>query len=52
MAAVKSQTQKKTISGVCLEYEPDECIFNVAGKGKCCERTAPNSDYCPESVAS
>ena len=34
----------------CTDYNPDECIFNIAGKGKCCAKTINNSDYCQEHL--
>ena len=34
--------------GECLEYEPDECIFNAANLGKCCKKTVSGTDFCQE----
>ena len=41
-----------TSNGECLNYEPDECIFNAANRGKCCQKTVTGSDFCPEHKGS
>ena len=39
-----------SLKGNCNDYLPDECVFDVANKGKCCAKTAYNTAFCFEHM--